>query len=104
MDERPIRTSAKALVIKDGRALAIRLRDADGEFYIMPGGGQRAGELLPEAARREVLEETGLRVSPRELAERKLRASSAHYGEEQMAELMRMFDAVAAQAAEEAAP
>ena len=43
-------------------------------------------------------------VSPRELAERKLRASSAHYGEEQMAELMRMFDAVAAQAAEEAAP
>ena len=54
---------------------------------------------LAELARRGVDS-----VSPRELAERKLRASSAHYGEEQMAELMRMFDAVAAQAAEEAAP
>lgn len=67
MDERQVRTSAKALVIKGGRMLAIRMRDADGEFFIMPGGGQRAGELLPDAARREVLEETGLRVSPRDV-------------------------------------
>ena len=68
MDERPIRTSAKAVVIRDGRLLALRLRDADGEFFILPGGGQQAGELLPEAARREVLEETGVRVSVGELA------------------------------------
>ena len=68
MDNRPIRTSAKALVIRDGRLLALRLRDADGEFFILPGGGQRAGELLPEAARREVLEETGVRVRVGDLA------------------------------------
>ncbi|MBR3504699.1 MAG: NUDIX domain-containing protein [Clostridia bacterium] len=68
MDTRPIRTSAKALVIRDGRMLALRLRDAGGEFYIMPGGGQRAGELLPEAARREVLEETGICVRVEGLA------------------------------------
>ena len=68
MDDRPIRTSAKAVVVRDGRLLALRLRDADGEFFILPGGGQRAGELLPEAARREVLEETGVRVKAGELA------------------------------------
>ena len=68
MDERPIRTSAKALVVRDGRMLALRLCDADGDFFIMPGGGQRAGELLPDAVRREALEETGVLVSPRELA------------------------------------
>ena len=53
---RSIRTSAKALVIRDGRMLAIRLHDQDGDFYIMPGGGQNAGELLPAAVEREVAE------------------------------------------------
>ena len=59
---RMIRTSAKALVIRDGRMLAIRLHDQDGDFYIMPGGGQNAGELLPAAVERDVAEETGIAV------------------------------------------
>ena len=59
---RRVRVSAKALVIRDGRMLAVKVRDPDGMFYIMPGGGQRAGELLPETAEREVAEETGVRV------------------------------------------
>ena len=62
-----IRNSAKALVIRDGKMLAIKLRDEDGEFYIMPGGGQEGGERLDEAVCREVAEETGLRVACREL-------------------------------------
>lgn len=64
---RQVRNSAKALIIRDGRMAALRLRDADGEFFIMPGGGQEAGELLPEAVCREVAEETGLRVKCGEL-------------------------------------
>lgn len=60
--DRKIRTSAKALVIRDGCMLAIKLHDQDGEFYIMPGGGQNAGELLPAAVEREVAEETGIAV------------------------------------------
>ena len=60
--ERSIRISAKALVIRDGRMLAIRMRDPDSDFFIMPGGGQIPGEPLPAAAEREVAEETGLRV------------------------------------------
>ena len=50
--QRRVRTSAKALVIQD----------SDGVFYIMPGGGQQAGELLPAAVEREVAEETGIKV------------------------------------------
>ena len=64
--ERIIRTSAKALVIRDGHMLAIKLRDQDGEFYIMPGGGQTAGEPLPSAAEREVAEETGIAVKAKD--------------------------------------
>ena len=63
---RRVRTSAKALVIRDGRMLAIKLQDRDGVFYIMPGGGQHAGELLPAAVEREVAEEAGIRVRAEE--------------------------------------
>ncbi len=65
---RSIRTSAKALIIRDGKMLAVRLKDSDGEFFIMPGGGQDAEELLPEAVCREVAEELGVRVQVGDLA------------------------------------
>ena len=64
--ERTIRVSAKALVIRDGCMLAIKLHDQDGDFFIMPGGGQAAGELLPSAVEREVAEETGIAVRAKE--------------------------------------
>ncbi len=41
--DRAVRASAKALEVRDGCLLAIKLRDQDGELYIMPGGGQNAG-------------------------------------------------------------
>jgi len=65
--ERRIRNSAKALIIRDGRMAAIRINDGEDEWYIMPGGGQEAGEQLSEAVRREVAEELGLEVEPKEL-------------------------------------
>ena len=65
--DRTVRTSAKALVIKDGRMLAIKVHDSDGDFYIMPGGGQQAGELLPDAVMREVAEETGIKVKAKDI-------------------------------------
>ena len=65
--ERKIRNAAKALIIRDGKMLAIRIRDGKEEWYIMPGGGQDAEELLPQAACREVAEELGLRVDVKDL-------------------------------------
>ena len=64
--DRLVRTSAKALVIKDGCMLAIKLHDSDGDFYIMPGGGQAAGELLSATVQREVAEETGISVKAKD--------------------------------------
>lgn len=66
--ERCIRNSAKALIIKEGKMAAIRINDGEDEWFIMPGGGQESGEQLSEAVRREVAEELGLEVEPKELA------------------------------------
>ena len=64
---REIRNSAKALIIKDGKILAIKIRDSDGDFYIMPGGGQEAEEQLSQTVCREVAEEVGINVECRDL-------------------------------------
>ena len=65
--EKVIRNSAKALILRDGKLAAIHIRQGEREWYIMPGGGQDAGETLGEAVVREVREELGLLVEPREL-------------------------------------
>lgn len=60
----PVRTAARAVVVRDGRLLAITMRDRQGEFYILPGGGQRHGETLADTLRRETREEIGLALDP----------------------------------------
>lgn len=64
---RILRNSAKALIIKDGKMLAVKVRDEEDEWYIMPGGGQEVGETLSEAVCREVAEELGVLVECTEL-------------------------------------
>ncbi|HEX3023208.1 MAG TPA: NUDIX domain-containing protein [Lachnospiraceae bacterium] len=65
--KRTVRNSAKALIIKEGKMLAIKINDNDDIFYIMPGGGQEAGEGLTDTVRREVAEELGIDVIPQSL-------------------------------------
>lgn len=65
--ERFIRNAAKALIIKDGKMLAVKINDGKEEWYIMPGGGQKSEELLTEAVCREVAEEAGIQVRVRDL-------------------------------------
>lgn len=65
--EKPIRISAKGLVIVGGKMAAVKLRDAKEEWYIMPGGGLESGEIIPQAVEREIAEELGLRVKCGEL-------------------------------------
>ena len=58
------RNSAKAVVINNGKLLVNRCRSRFGDYYTLPGGGQRTGEMLPETVKRELLEETGYSVTP----------------------------------------
>ncbi len=57
-----IRTAVRAVIIRDGCLLAVQMKDRDGVFYILPGGGQLAGETFHDTLRRECMEEIGVRV------------------------------------------
>ena len=65
--KREIRNSAKALIIRNGKMAAIKIRDSEEEWYILPGGGQESDETLRQAVCREVLEELGMFVACKEL-------------------------------------
>jgi len=61
---RGARPAARVFLV-DGanRVLLLEARNSDGEtFWLMPGGGLEDGERFADAARREVFEETGIRV------------------------------------------
>ncbi len=64
---RQIRTSAKAVILQNGKLLAIKLNDGKEEWYILPGGGQDSEEVLPQTVEREVREETGIEVQCKDL-------------------------------------
>ncbi|MHC5018699.1 MAG: NUDIX domain-containing protein [Planctomycetota bacterium] len=57
-----LRIAVKAVIIEDGKLLCISYRDQYGPWFTMPGGGQRHGETLEAAVRRECLEEAGIEV------------------------------------------
>lgn len=55
------RASTDALIIKNGQILLIKEQGLN--LWEMPGGGVENGESLEDSLKREVLEETGYRVS-----------------------------------------
>jgi 8-oxo-dGTP pyrophosphatase MutT (NUDIX family) len=57
-----LRNSAKAIIIEEGQLLTIKSIDAEGRWYSLPGGGQKAGETLIQAVKRECLEELGIEI------------------------------------------
>ncbi|MBC7742509.1 MAG: NUDIX domain-containing protein [Bdellovibrionaceae bacterium] len=61
------RISAKAIVVKNDRILLIKKSDSNGDYFILPGGGQEHQENLLQTIIREVKEETGFLVKPAEL-------------------------------------
>ncbi len=61
----PHRIAAGAIVVRDDRMLLVRYGDPEGGTYLVaPGGGVLERESVADAAVRETLEETGLRVVP----------------------------------------
>ncbi|MEM8549336.1 MAG: NUDIX domain-containing protein [Verrucomicrobiota bacterium] len=64
-----VRSAARALIVQEGKLLAIQMQRVPGEvFYILPGGGQKHGETLIDALQRECLEEIGSKVDVGEIA------------------------------------
>jgi len=63
----PVRTSAKAVIVHEGKLLLARHRQAGEDYLTLPGGGQEHNEDLAATLRRECLEETGADVEPGEL-------------------------------------
>lgn len=55
------------MIIRAEALLVVRVRTDEGEFLVLPGGGQEHGETLTGTVRREVFEELGLKVEPRSL-------------------------------------
>jgi len=53
----PVRTSVKALIVKDEHVLLVHCRRAGEDYYILPGGGQNHSESLHVALMRECREE-----------------------------------------------
>ncbi|WP_455381317.1 NUDIX domain-containing protein [Salinispira pacifica] len=64
---KPIRNSAKALILDGDRFLAVRKQSGDRHYYVLPGGGQEREETLAETLRRECLEEINAEVRVKEL-------------------------------------
>lgn len=64
---KPIRNSAKAIIIQKGNLLVTKNKDHLGTFYLLPGGGQEPGETIHDALRRECLEEISAEVEIGEL-------------------------------------
>jgi ADP-ribose pyrophosphatase YjhB (NUDIX family) len=54
------RIRVSAILRWQGRILLIRHEKAEGEVWLLPGGGVRVGESLVAALQRELWEETGL--------------------------------------------
>ena len=63
-----IRTSAKAIIVHEGKVLIILEKisrpDREETIHDFPGGGIEPGERLTDALKREVFEEVGLRIEP----------------------------------------
>lgn len=58
-----IRSSVKAVIIRDGKILLQRCRFASEAIcYLFPGGGQKFEETKVDALRREVMEEVGAEI------------------------------------------
>ena len=67
VSEMGIRNSAKAVIVKEGKLLTIKIQENGETYYILPGGGQEHGENLHQALERECKEELGALIEIGEL-------------------------------------
>ena len=79
MTDIAVRRRACGVVIADAHLLMVRHIHDGRDYWTLPGGGIEAGESVLAAAKREVLEETGLSLEPdRALCVFRARRSHSH--------------------------
>ena len=60
-----VRLGVRAIVLREGRVLLVNAYPGDeSDLWCPPGGGAERGQSLADNLRREVTEETGLRIEP----------------------------------------
>jgi 8-oxo-dGTP diphosphatase len=57
-----LQPAVKAIVIKEGRVLALKIKSGEKELWDLPGGRIKYGESPVKALKHEVKEETGLDI------------------------------------------
>ena len=57
----------RAIIINNGKVLTIKRTKPDQTYWVMPGGGVESGETNQQALIREIKEELGLIIEPREI-------------------------------------
>ncbi|MCX7678863.1 MAG: NUDIX domain-containing protein [Spirochaetes bacterium] len=62
-----IRIRVGALIFEEGRALLISHQKENQVYWLIPGGGVNFGETLPEALKREILEELGIEIEVQDI-------------------------------------
>lgn len=58
-----IRSAARAIIIENNSVLLVQMKNDNGEFFILPGGGQFHGENMVQSLKRECMEELGIDIS-----------------------------------------
>jgi 8-oxo-dGTP diphosphatase len=61
------RTSGRSLIQRGEAILVVRYSRPSGDWYALPGGGQRNSEPITDTVAREVFEETGAEVTVEQL-------------------------------------
>lgn len=62
-----VKVRVAAVLIESNRILLVKHRKEETSYWVLPGGGVEFGETLEQAAAREVLEETNLRIDIKKL-------------------------------------